>query len=150
MPQRCRLHSDPICTRCADTPEVLPDAVCDLCQATCKAPFGSVTNGHVCCVRCMEMAADVLRAYSARQEIAIDDRDWWKLLEGAEQGNPIDGEDCQPEAAYENDDAEGESRHCHPGKQHARFAQERRLCGLRLLACGQKSSRGVAWLVIRP
>jgi hypothetical protein len=30
----------------------------------------------------MEMAAEVLRAYSARQVIPADDPSWWELLEG--------------------------------------------------------------------
>jgi hypothetical protein len=117
MPSVCRAPNEPceitsavvddndaVCTPCADTAEIPQEGTCELCQCPCKAPFGAVTKGSVCCVRCMEMAAEVLRAYSARQVIQADDPSWWELLEGEPGHNgteanepslPVDAEDFQ-------------------------------------------------------
>jgi hypothetical protein len=97
MPQVCHAHNElceisavvgdkvAVCKPCADTAELPQEGTCELCQCHCKAPFGTVTKGSVCCIRCMEMAADVLQAYSARQVILADDPSWWELLEGDER-----------------------------------------------------------------
>jgi hypothetical protein len=92
MPCAVDFDGDADSNPCVTPSEPLSEAICCLCQNTSNAPFGSVSNSGVCCVRCMEMAAEVLLAYSNRQVQLPDDPVWLELLEAADQFDHAEGQ----------------------------------------------------------